>query len=69
MTNSPDAVSLMNFGGLSVIENENELYNWLSKIISDESYCNKSGMINKDYIYNSQGASQKISDDILEKLF
>jgi 3-deoxy-D-manno-octulosonic-acid transferase len=64
-TNSPDAIELNKLGALSIINDSEDLYFWLSDMINDVEKRNKIGKISKDYVFNACGSSDTILDEIL----
>jgi 3-deoxy-D-manno-octulosonic-acid transferase len=68
MTNSPDALNLMKIKGLEVVNNSEELANWLKRIISDKKEFTKISTINKQYLYDGLGSSKIISDEIMKNI-
>lgn len=67
MTNSPDAVNLVNLNALEIIKNQNDFINWLLKNSGLASRL-ETGKISKDYVLNSIGSTDIISDNIIEQL-
>ncbi len=64
MQNSPDAVELEKIGVLNIVKNDNELYTWLKKIISDKAYYNKLAKESGDYVRSRVGATDKFISEL-----
>jgi 3-deoxy-D-manno-octulosonic-acid transferase len=62
--NSQEAVELVKRGGGIVVRNKQEAYRNLRKIFSNESFRNKIGSINGNYVKENIGATQKMLEEI-----
>jgi 3-deoxy-D-manno-octulosonic-acid transferase len=63
--NSPDAVRLHAHGALSIIHNDDDMKNWLNKIMFSSDFANEKGNIAKDYIYKNTGSSLIVANEIM----
>lgn len=64
----PDAVELNKRNALKIINNSNELKNWLIKMITDQDIRQKVGKLANDYIVSSAGSSKIIADEIVKSI-
>jgi 3-deoxy-D-manno-octulosonic-acid transferase len=69
LTKSSDAVILMELGSLKTIQNADDLFSWLKKMVEDVSLRQSIGTISKQYIFNSVGSSKKVFDRIEKYLY
>lgn len=66
--NSYEAMQLKEVAGGFPISNQDECYEILSKLVSDEQFRKSAGQKNHDFLYASKGASDKILKHVLEFL-
>lgn len=66
--NSYEAMQLKQVAGGFPIENEDDCYAILKKLVENEQFRRESGKKNYDFLYKSKGASEKIVKRILEFL-
>jgi len=64
--NSYEAVQLKTKAGGFPVNNQDECYEILSKLVSDEAFRKEAGQKNRDFLYASKGAAEKITKHILE---
>jgi 3-deoxy-D-manno-octulosonic-acid transferase len=65
---SHDALELKKLGALKIINNSDDLTEWLLKMINNPAYKAKIGKIAGDYVNNSKGSTSGIVDEILNLL-
>lgn len=65
---SPDALALRKDKALTVIENTQELRQWISLVVMNKEARLRRGFYARNYIYSRQGATKKIQSDIVEML-
>lgn len=65
---SPDALALRKDKALTVIENTQELRQWISLVVMNKEARLRRGFYARNYIYSRQGATKKIHSDIVEIL-
>ncbi len=63
-----EAKDLISLGGITSIKNNNEFEKVFEKIISDNELSKKIGKINKEYIFNNKGATNKIYSKLIDYL-
>jgi 3-deoxy-D-manno-octulosonic-acid transferase len=61
----PDAVELDKLKSLKIINNSDELENWLIELMNNPEMIAEIGEINKNYIESASGSSKKITEIIL----
>ncbi|MCQ2960049.1 MAG: hypothetical protein MJ198_07675 [Bacteroidales bacterium] len=66
--NSYEAMQLKEVAGGFPINNQEECYKVLSKLVNDEQFRKEAGKKNHDFLYASKGASDKIIKHVLEFL-
>ncbi len=62
----PEAIRLRNLAGLFSISNSKELSDVLTKLVSDENYRKKTGMISGHFVNSNTGATNKVMDYIVK---
>ena len=60
----PEAKKLLNLNGLFAVSNSKECSHILTKLVDDEGFRNKTGMIAKEYAISNIGATKKVLDYI-----
>ncbi|MBK78712.1 MAG: 3-deoxy-D-manno-octulosonic acid transferase [Flavobacteriaceae bacterium] len=64
-----EAKDLINMGGVISVKNNEEFEKTFEKIINDSSLLSKIGKINKSYVLNNKGATDKIFSAIKQNLY
>lgn len=64
ISSMPDAVALNKLGGLKVVENSQEIYEFISAIMDNKDLYNKISQINRDYVANAKGTCDSIAKKI-----
>ena len=64
-----EAKDLINMGGVISVKNNEEFEKTFEKIINDNSLLSKIGKINKSYVLNNKGATDKIFSAIKQNLY
>ena len=60
----PEAKKLLNLNGLFAVSNSKECSQILTKLVDDEDFRNKTGIIAKEYAISNIGATKKVLDYI-----
>jgi len=66
--NSPDAVSLHKLGGLEIIKNKDDFYEWLKKLLEATELKNELGLKAIHYVNKHTGSTKLIVDEIASVL-
>ncbi|MFZ1518202.1 MAG: glycosyltransferase N-terminal domain-containing protein [Ignavibacteriaceae bacterium] len=66
--NSQEAIKLVELGGGKVVNNKRQVYKYLRKMFSDESYRTATGKISASYVQSNIGATDKILSAIYKVL-
>lgn len=66
--NSPDAICLMNLGALKVINNKNELQDWLLLMLENIEIRQNKGQIARNYVTKNNGSTDIIVMKLLKLL-
>ena len=64
-----EAKDLINMGGVISVKNNEDFEKTFEKIINDSSLLSKIGKINKSYVLNNKGATDKIFSAIKQNLY
>ncbi|MBK9247594.1 MAG: hypothetical protein IPM69_05650 [Ignavibacteria bacterium] len=68
ITRSPDAQNLYNNGALELITSPQECFRWLELLLTDTVEYNRRSKQAKDYVYQGKGASEILTERIMEAL-
>ena len=63
--NSPDAVNLVNQQVITVLNSREDSLAWLNKLLENLEWKEETGQKAKKYVYDAQGSSRLVYDDVL----
>ena len=66
--NSPDAKSLYELGALTIAESEEDIFNWMERILLDKNFVSEAGAAATNYIKNNSGATETILKEIKKQI-
>jgi 3-deoxy-D-manno-octulosonic-acid transferase len=65
---SPDALALKELGALTIVQDDEDLQQWLYMMIESIEEKTKAGSASRDYVYKAKGASEVVVKSILKSL-